>query len=119
MTHVVSAQGGRTVYIAGQVARSKDGQVVGVGDFEAQAVKVFENLASCLAVAGAQVDDIVKVSTYVVNYKPELRPVIAEARRKVFGDNPPNGAGTMVGVQALSQPEFLIEVEAFAVIGAE
>lgn len=115
-SHVVATQGGRTLYIAGQVARNKEGQSVGQGDFDAQAVKVFENLAGCLAAGGATAADIVKMVTYVVDYSDGLRERVAQARTKVFGADAINAAGTLVGVQALAQPEFLLEVEAIAFV---
>lgn len=58
--HVVKA--GTTVYVAGQVARNKDGQIVGEGDFATQAEQVFENLKTCLAAAGASFNDVVKMN---------------------------------------------------------
>ena len=64
--------------------------------------------------AGAQAADVVKLTTYVVGYKPELRPLLGEARSTVFGPGA-LPASTLVGVQALAEPGYLIEVEAFAV----
>lgn len=118
-SHVVATQGGRTLYIAGQVARNKEGQSIGAGDFDAQAVKVFENLRDCLAAGGATAADIVKIVTYVMNYTDGLRDRVNQARAKVFGADAINAAGTLVGVQALAQPEFLIEVEAIAVVNGD
>ncbi len=59
---------------------------------------------------------MVKQTTYIVNYNPDHRAAIGDARRAAFGvDNPP--ASTLVGVQALARPEFMIEVEVIAVVG--
>src|SRR5438132_7314464 len=64
-THVVQVHGGRTLYIAGQVAFDKSGNVVGKGDFAAQATQVFENLKVALAAGGATFDNVIKVTTFV------------------------------------------------------
>lgn len=107
-THVVVARGARTIFVSGQVA-------AGVGDdFAAQARAAHENLGIALEAAGARPADVAKLTTYVVDYRPELRPVIGEARTALFGEHRP--ASTLVGVAALALPEFLIEVEAIAVL---
>lgn len=109
-TQVVVARGTRTIYVSGQVAT---GSAVD-GDLAAQARSVHENLAIALEAAGARPADVAKLTTYVVDYRPELRPVIGETRRAMFGDHRP--ASTLVGVAALFQPQYLIEVEAVAVV---
>ncbi|MCG3189064.1 MAG: putative aminoacrylate peracid reductase RutC [Burkholderiaceae bacterium] len=113
-SHVVCARG-QQVYIAGQVAYDADGRVVGAGDLRAQAEQVFKNLGVALAAAGARVEDLVKTTVFVVDYKPEHRALIAEVRSRFYGSAPPP-ASTLVGVQALALPELLIEVEAIAVV---
>ncbi len=114
-THVVAATGATTVYISGQVAVDASGATVGAGDLEAQTRQVMENLKVALASASATFDDVVKITTYVVGYEPAMRPVIAGVRGAYLsGDNPP--ASTLVGVQALAAPEWLIEIEAIAVV---
>jgi enamine deaminase RidA (YjgF/YER057c/UK114 family) len=115
-THVVTSTGGRTVYISGQVPVNAAGEVVGQGDLAAQARQVYENIRVALASAGATFADVVKQTTYIVNYNPDHRAAIGEVRRAAFGtENPP--ASTLVGVQALARPEFMIEVEVVAVVG--
>jgi enamine deaminase RidA (YjgF/YER057c/UK114 family) len=115
-THVVSGQG-RLVYISGQVAVNSAGDVVGEGDLAAQANQVFANLKTCLASVNATFADVTKLTTFVVNYKPEDRAIVAAARTAHLpADNPP--ASTLVGVQALARPEFLIEIEATAVVSS-
>jgi len=114
-THVVSVEGGRTVFIAGQVAFNAKGEVVGKGDLRAQATQVYENLRTALAAAGATPADIVKANTYVVNLNPEALNVIREVRSKYFPtQNPP--ASTLAGVTSLANPDLLIEVEVIAVV---
>ncbi len=107
-THVVVSGG--TIYISGQVANNEKGEVVGKGDLRAQVTRVFENLATCLKSVDAKFSDIVKMNTYVVNMKPEDMAVIREVRKNYLTtENPP--ASTLVGVQALANPDYLIEIE--------
>ena len=114
-TQVVMAQAGRTLFISGQVAVDENGWLVGRDDLRAQAQQVYENLRLALVAGGATFADVVKLTTYIVNYSPEQRAILNEVRsRYVNGEHPP--ASTLIGVQALAQPEFLIEVEAIAVV---
>lgn len=113
-SHTVIASGKRTVYVAGQVAVDERGTIVGAGDLAAQTTQVMKNLGKALAAAGAGYEHIVKITTYVVDYKPELRPIIGKARSAFFKGTPP--ASTLVGVSALAAPEWMIEIEAIAVL---
>jgi enamine deaminase RidA (YjgF/YER057c/UK114 family) len=114
-SQVAIAQGERVIYISGQVPTDPAGRIVGGNDLRAQLVQVYENLSIALAAAGATFDNVVKQTTYVVDYKPEHRAIIADVRlRYVNRDRLP--ASTLVGVQALAFPEFLIEVEVVAVV---
>ncbi len=114
-SHVVIASGKRTIYTAGQVSLDEQGVLVGPGDLAAQTAQVMRNVGLALAAAGAGYADIVKITTYVVNYKPEDRAVIGKARASFFaGGTPP--ASTLVGVVALAMPEWLVEIEAVAVV---
>jgi enamine deaminase RidA (YjgF/YER057c/UK114 family) len=113
-SHVVVAAGTRLVFVAGQEPEDKQGNLIGVGDLSAQAHQVFANVGRALAAAGARPYQVAKITIYVVGCRPEYLPVIEEARVAVFGEHKP--ADVVVGVQALSQPEYLIEVDAFAVV---
>ena len=114
-SHVVTTTGGKTIHISGQTAFDAAGQVVGKGDLLRQTEQTFENLRLALAAAGATWNDVVVTRLYVVNYKPEQLPIIREVRsRYVSPDRPP--ASTLVGVQALAHPDWLIEIEATAVV---
>jgi enamine deaminase RidA (YjgF/YER057c/UK114 family) len=114
-THVVTATGGRTIYVSGQVSVNERGEVVGKGDFRAQVERTFENLRAALTAAGASFKDVVKVTYFVVDLTPEHVPVVREVRRKYLdAGNPP--ASTLVGVAALVVPDWLIEVELVAVV---
>ncbi len=114
-SHAVAATGGTTIYISGQIAVDAAGATVGVGDLGAQTDQVMKNLGIALAAAGAGFSDVVKITTFVVDYQPEHRATIAEVRgRYLPSDNPP--ASTLLGVTALAAPDYLIEIEAIAVI---
>jgi 2-iminobutanoate/2-iminopropanoate deaminase len=114
-THVVIASPGKLIFISGQVARNKEGSLVGKGDLKAQAGQVFENLNAALRAAGATFNDVVKINWYIKDYKPEsLAGLRAVRDRYVNKDNPP--ASTLIGVSALAQEDYLIEVDAVASI---
>jgi enamine deaminase RidA (YjgF/YER057c/UK114 family) len=115
-THVVAATGGTTIYVSGQVSVNERAEVIGVGDLRAQVERVFANLDAALAAAGATFHDVVKITYFVVDLKPEHVVHIREVRRKYLdAQNPP--ASSLVGVAALVVPEWLIEIELVAVVG--
>jgi len=114
-THVVALQGGRMLFVSGQVAIDKDGQLVGGGDLKAQVRKATENLVGALKGAGAAITDVIKMTTYVVNYKQDDYRTIADVRREFFPkENPP--AATLIGVAALAVEGLLVEIEAVAAL---
>ncbi|MFM8273351.1 MAG: RidA family protein [Gemmata sp.] len=114
-SHAVAVTGGRTVYVSGQVSVNEKAEVVGKGDLRAQTERTFENLKAALAAAGATFKDVVKVTYFVVGLKPEHVAHVREVRRKYLDpDGPP--ASTLVGVEALVVPDWLIEIEAIAVV---
>jgi reactive intermediate/imine deaminase len=112
-SHGVKVRRGTLLYIAGQVALDESGTLVGKGVFRTQAKQVFENLRAVVEAAGGCFRDIVKLNVYVVDlarlqdYR-EVRDLYVDAA------NPP--ASTLVQVAALFRPDFLIEVEAVAVL---
>ena len=114
-SQVIVAEGKRMIYTAGQVAIDERGELVGGGDLAAQTAQAMRNVGLALAAAGAGYADVVKITTYVVNYKAEQRTVIGRARAPFFaGRKPP--ASTLLGVTALALPEWLVEIEAVAVV---
>ena len=115
-SHAALQDGGRTLHLAGQVAWDRDCNVVGGGDLAAQTRQALANLKAVLAEAGAAPADVVRLRTYVVDHNPDkLGSVLAEVGAFYDGDLPaPN---TFIGVQALALPDFLVEIEATAVIG--
>ncbi|HLU10226.1 MAG TPA: RidA family protein [Oceanobacillus sp.] len=112
-THVVEVTGGRIVFIAGQVALDASGNMVGAGDFRAQAVQVFENLKTALESVGADFSHVVKFGIFVLDVNN--LPILREVRDQYVNTaNPP--ASTAVQVAALFQPGYLLEIEAVAVV---
>jgi enamine deaminase RidA (YjgF/YER057c/UK114 family) len=117
-THVVVTSPGKLVFIAGQVARDKQGNLVGKSDLRAQTIQVFENLRAALTAAGATFNDVVKINWYIRDYTQEKLAALREVRNMYINkDNPP--ASTLVGVAALAQEDYLIEVEAVASLPAK
>jgi enamine deaminase RidA (YjgF/YER057c/UK114 family) len=110
-SHVVTIPAGRLVWTAGQVAMDADGAVVGVGDWEGQARRVFENLTRALEAAGAGWSDVVKLTYFVVDVAG-LAAIRAVRDEFVDGSRPPTS--TLVQVAGLVDPDFLLEVEAVA-----
>jgi 2-iminobutanoate/2-iminopropanoate deaminase len=100
------------LFLSGQVAYDKDGSVAHRGDFKAQARAAFGALRALVEAQGGTVQDIVKLNTYVtdVRYRADLVPIRAE----FFGAKGP--ASTLVEVSALAHPDWLIEIEAIAVV---
>lgn len=114
-SHATVSTGARTIHCSGQVAWDKDRNVVGAGDLAAQARQALANLKAVLAAAGAGPEHVARIRTYVVDHGPDkLGPVGAELAA-FWGDAAP-AANTWIGVQALALPEFLIEIEATAVV---
>ncbi len=114
-SHAVSSKGTVSVHCSGQVAWDKDKHVVGGDDIRLQARQALANLRVVLEAAGAQVSDAVQLRTYVVNHNPALLEPIGQAMAEFYADTMP-AANTLIGVQALALPEFLIEIEAIAQI---
>lgn len=112
-SHVVLGTG-RFVAVSGQLALDEDGKLVGAGDAAAQARQVFENLRRCLAAAGATFDDVVKL-TFFVTDMAHMPAVRAARDAHIPADRLP--AASAVQVAALVRPEFLMEIEAYAVVG--
>lgn len=104
---------GRLVVISGQIAQDEHGGLVGPGDPEAQARQVFENLRRCLEEAGAGFGDVVKFGFFVLD--TAYLPAIRAARDAVIDTTRPP-ASTAVQVAALFAPDYLLEVEAWALV---
>lgn len=111
-THVVSGTG-RLVAVSGQLAIDERGELVGAGDAAAQAHRIFENLRRCLAAAGAGFDDVIKLTYFVTDmaHMPAIRTA-----RDTHLDPARLPAASAVQVAALVAPEFLMEIEALALV---
>ncbi len=108
----VEVSGGRTLYVAGQVALDADGRLVGEGDIRAQARQVFRNIRAIIEEAGGGMTDIVKLTTFLTSM--DDYPGFVEVRSEFLPA--PWPAATLVAVSALVRPEWLVEVEAIAVL---
>ncbi len=111
----VSVEGKRLVFCAGQTAWDKDNNIVGADDLGRQMAKSLENIGIALAEAGAGFNDVCRLTVYVVDYNPGMLETITRELTKVFDKNN-LPANTLLGVQALALPEFMVELEATAVI---
>jgi len=103
---------GRLVFISGMVARRADGTIAGIGDIEAQTRQVCENLKAVVEAAGGTMDDICRVDVYIRNM--EQFAAIHKVRREYFRE--PLPASTMVEIVKMTHPDYLIEINAIAVI---
>ena len=103
---------GNTVYVAGQIAWDAQGNLVGPGDIEAQAVQVFENLKRVLEASGALLEDVVK--TVVLITHPTYRDAYRSVRSRYLKE--PFPASTLAVIDSLAFPELLIEIECVAVV---
>ena len=108
----IRTEGGSLLFIAGQTAVDKDGNVVGKGDIEKQAEKVFENVGAVLRSAGGSFDNLVMTTTVLTDI--EYREAYNKVRLKYYGRNQPTS--TLVVVKALGGEDFLIEIDGIAVI---
>ncbi len=103
---------GELLFISGQAAIDASGQIVGVGDFDAQAEQVFANLERVLRAGGSSLANVIKVTIFLRDMSNF--PKIVELRGRYF--TPPYPADTIVEVTSLYSPEALIEIEAIAVV---
>ena len=88
---------------------------MGAGDLAAQTRQAMANLKAALAAAGAGIADVIKTTTFVVGFEPEQREIITDAKKPFWeGRRPPTSA--LIGVSTLARPEWLIEIEAVAVL---
>ncbi len=114
-TNVVVVGGSvKTIYVGGQDSVDKSGTIVGKGDIQAQSAQVLKNIQAALAAAGADLHHLVKWNMFVVQGQ-DLRAGFA-AFQKVWGNRPNPPAITFAFVAGLANPDFLIEMDAIAVV---
>ncbi len=112
---IVIASGKKMVFISGQTAWDARKNIVGGDSVLEQARQAFRNLEKAMETAGGTLRDIVALRIYVVDYQAESGTAVGTALREFFSpENPP--ASTWIGVSVLADPEFLIEIEATAVL---
>lgn len=114
-SHVAEVTRGRLILISGQVAQDANGNPVGAGDMAAQTRQVFENLKVALAAAGASYKDVVKLTTFVVDISKNI-DAYRQVRQEYLRGITESPTSTTVGVPALVRGEYLLEVEAIAVL---
>lgn len=114
-SQVVATEGNvRTVYVGGQNAVTSSGEVVGKSDMRQQASQVFKNLIIALDAAGAQLENVIKWNVYIVQGQPP-QPAFEEFQR-VWGNRPNPPLVTVLFVAGLANPDYLLEVDAIAVL---
>jgi enamine deaminase RidA (YjgF/YER057c/UK114 family) len=112
-THVVEVSSGKMIFLSGQVAQDIDGNLVGDGDMAAQVRQIFENIQNALQAVGGDCTHIIKFTYFTTDFS-ELSSLRAIRDEYINTDHPP--ASTAVQVSRLFRPEFLIEIEAVAVL---
>ena len=109
---VVEVGGTKQVFVAGQTPRDRHGNCVGKGDMRAQIEQVGQNIKDALEAAGATLADVVRTTTYVTDMDEYFKH--QDVRMKFFGAALPTS--TTVQVSRLSRPEFMVEIEVFAIV---
>ena|SRR5688572_9900707 len=114
-SQIVASRGGKTVYISGQVAWDAEKRVIGGQNLAEQTRQALRNIQTAVESAGGSMADVVSLRIYVVNYKPEDAGSISAALKEYFAEESPP-ASTWIGVSSLAVADFLIEIEATAVV---
>jgi enamine deaminase RidA (YjgF/YER057c/UK114 family) len=114
-TQVVAVSGpAKTVYIGGQDSVDASGQVVGIGDIGKQTEQIFNNLKIALGAAGAGLEHVIKWNIYIV--QGQSPQAAFEVFRREWGERPNPPLITMLFVAGLAHPNFLVEIDAVAVV---
>ena len=114
-SQIVAATGGKTVHISGQTAWNTQRQIIGGTDLAQQARQALRNVQAAVEAIGGTLADVVALRIYIVNYRPDQANAIGGALREFFPEEK-RPASTWIGVSTLAVPEFLIEIEATAVL---
>jgi len=115
---VAVATGSRLVFLSGQVARTADGEPVGVGDLAAQVEQALVNVNTALTGVGGSFADVAKLTLYVVDWEPHKMAAVGDGvgRAAARLGIDPLKAVTLIGVASLAEPDLMIEIEATAVM---
>jgi 2-iminobutanoate/2-iminopropanoate deaminase len=111
----VITEGGRIVWIAGQMAVADDSGKSLAGDFEGQTRQIFKNLGATLDRAGGKLADMVQMTVFITDIRHGDR--LTQIRREIFGDDFPGSA--LIGIAALANPDAKIEIQGYAVIAPD
>lgn len=111
-SHVVSVEPRRLIFISGQLARDRDGHIVGAGDMRAQLRQTLENIKAALEAAGASLSDLVRTNTYVTDIDEYFKHT--DVRMEYYNHAMPTS--TTVEVKRLAQPELMVEIDAIAAV---
>ena len=114
---VVASGNVKTVYVGGQNAVDASGKIVGKGDIRAQSEQALKNVQTALAAGGAKLEHVVRWNVYIVQGQ-SLLPGF-EAFQRAWGDRPNPPAITVLFVAGLANPDFLVEIDATAVVPQE
>jgi 2-iminobutanoate/2-iminopropanoate deaminase len=115
-SHIAEITGGKLIYIAGQVAMDASGKLVGEGDYAAQLRQVFANLNTALEAAGASFRNVVKLNYFIVESVDRSQFFAYREVRDRYVDTAHPPVATVLRVSGLYLPEFLVEIDAIAVI---
>ena len=111
----VITEGGKTVWLGGQIATADDSGKSLAGDFEGQVRQIFKLLNGTLEKAGGKLSDMVQMTVFITDVRYGDR--LTEIRREIFGDNFPGSA--LITITALANPDAKIEIQGYAVIGSK
>jgi len=114
-SQIVAADGGKTIYISGQTAWDRQRQIIGGTDLAQQARQALRNVQAAVEAVGGTLADVVALRIYIVNYRPEQADAVGGALREFFPEEK-RPASTWIGVSTLAVSDFLIEIEATAVL---
>jgi 2-iminobutanoate/2-iminopropanoate deaminase len=111
----VITEGGKTVWLGGQIAVADDSGRSLAGDFEGQVRQIFKLLTATLEKAGGKLTDMVQMTVFITDVRNGDR--LTEIRREIFGDNFPGSA--LITITALANPDAKVEIQGYAVIGGK
>ena len=112
-SHVVKVEPRELIFVSGQLARDKEGRIVGAGDMRAQLRQTLENIKAALEAAGASLSDLVRTNTYVTDIDEYFKHT--DVRMEYYNHAMPTS--TTVEVRRLAQPELMVEIDAIAAVG--
>lgn len=115
---LVIARNTNTIYVSGQVARDLSGNIIGGDDLEKQMVQALQNIKTALAEVGATMQNIERLEIYIVDYSSDKLPAYSAAMKQFF-DPEHLPANTLLGIESLAFPGYLVEITATAVLDTQ